>query len=119
MRNSLWLTGFGLAAAAVLTAPASASAAPAIMDHDGPYTVGTDVAVGYYTTHNATPSCQWARLAPTDGSIIQRGDGGNGTVTVEIQGTDGTFATSGCGTWAVDGGQRTGTGPTGTGSFGL
>ncbi|WP_327143897.1 hypothetical protein [Nocardia sp. NBC_01327] len=119
MRNSLWLTGFGVAAAAVLGTAGTASAAGSVMDHDGPYTVNTDISAGYYTTHNPAPDCQWVRLG-ADGDIIERGDGGNGNQTVRITSQDTTFATSHCGTWAIDGGRGPATGPqTGTGSFGF
>lgn len=118
MRNSLWLTGFGIAAAAVIGGAGPAAAAPSIMDHDGPYTVNTDISAGYYTTHDAAGDCEWVRL-DTDGAIIERGNGGNGTVTVRIPATDTTFATSHCGTWQIEGGSRQPTGPGGTGSLGF
>ncbi|MEV6071678.1 hypothetical protein AB0L82_34490 [Nocardia sp. NPDC052001] len=117
MRNSLWLTGFGIAAVAAIGSSGVASAAASVIEQDGPYAVNTDISAGYYTTHNAAPDCQWARLG-VDGVIIERGDGGNGTVTVRVPATDTTFATSHCGTWQIEGGSRQPTGP-GTGSLGF
>ncbi|WP_067544093.1 hypothetical protein [Nocardia crassostreae] len=116
MRKTLWLTGFGLAATALLSTAGPAAAAASVMEHDGPYQVNTEISAGYYTTHTAAPGCEWARFT-AGGDIIEQGKGGNGTVTVRIPATDAVFSTSGCGTWTIEGDQRQPTGPS-TGSFG-
>ncbi|RJO72248.1 hypothetical protein D5S18_24130 [Nocardia panacis] len=117
MRKSLSLTGFGLVAATLLGGAGAAQAAPTVLDHDGTYGVGADIAPGDYVTYSASGLCAWARLTAY-GDVIESGNGASGTLRIRIASTDAAFSTTGCGVWRTENANRPSTGSA-TGSFGL
>jgi hypothetical protein len=84
--------------------PAPAPAPPALMttmDHDGTFSVGTDVVAGTYGSAGpvGTGTCYWKRLGgPTGGDIIDNALSTKPQV-VQIAPTDTAFKTDGCQPW--------------------
>ena len=114
-----WGASAGVAAADPTPEPspaASASPAPAAspspappgqpakttMDHDGTFTVGTDVVPGIYSSAGPVGSgtCYWKRMANPDGALIDNAISKKPQV-VQIDAGDKAFKTSGCQTWQL------------------
>lgn len=89
-------------APSVAPAPAGAPAAApkTIIDHDGIYTVGKDIAPGTYVTPGpvGTGTCYWKRTGNPDGALIDNAMTKKPQI-VQIDPTDQTFKTSGCQPW--------------------
>ncbi|MDP7701857.1 hypothetical protein [Mycobacterium sp. TY815] len=84
-------------------APAGAPAAGSpktTIDHDGIFTVGTDIAPGTYSTAGpvGTGTCYWKRTGNPDGALIDNAMSKKPQI-VQIEPTDKTFKTSGCQPW--------------------
>jgi hypothetical protein len=86
-------------------APASPSASPAgapktTIDHDGTFTVGTDILPGIYSSAGpvGTGTCYWKRMGNPDGALIDNAMSKKPQV-VQIDPTDKAFRTSGCQPW--------------------
>jgi hypothetical protein len=86
-----------------VTLPAPTTTPKTIIETDGTYRVGTDMAPGTYRSGGTSPEgesdCYWARLRslkPTD--IIDSGIG-TGSQVVTIQPTDRAFVTHSCQPW--------------------
>lgn len=81
-------------------APAPAGAPKTTIDHDGIYTVGTDIPPGTYSTAGpvGTGTCYWKRTGNPDGALIDNAMTKKPQV-VQIEPTDKTFKTSGCQPW--------------------
>ncbi|OBK16064.1 hypothetical protein [Mycobacterium asiaticum] len=110
-----WAASVGIAAADPDPAPAPSNPAPApsgspapapagtpktTIDHDGVYTVGTDIAPGTYSSGGPVGSgtCYWKRIGNPDGALIDNAMTKKPQV-VQIEPTDKAFKTSGCQPW--------------------
>ncbi|KQH75341.1 hypothetical protein AO501_24775 [Mycobacterium gordonae] len=86
----------------VAPAPSAAPAAApkTTIDHDGIYTVGTDIAPGTYSTAGpvGTGTCYWKRTGNPDGALVDNAMTKKPQI-VQIEPTDKTFKTSGCQPW--------------------
>jgi hypothetical protein len=87
------------------TAVASADPAPppgpqSTIDHDGTFTVGTDIAPGTYRSAGPVGdgACYWKRLS---GSNIVDNAMSKKSQVVQIEATDTAFKTSGCQQWQL------------------
>ena len=87
--------------------PAPAPAAPkTVIDHDGAFAVGKDIAPGVYASAGPVGdgTCSWRRVAAApdgqQGSTIDRAFTHEAQV-VQIDAADGTFKTTGCQTWQL------------------
>jgi hypothetical protein len=91
----------GVAGADPEPTPAPAGAKTTI-DHDGTYTVGTDIAPGIYSTAGPVGSgtCYWKRTGNPDGELIDNSLSKKSQV-VQIEATDKSFKTSGCQPWQL------------------
>jgi hypothetical protein len=71
------------------------------MDHDGIYTVGTDIVPGAYSSAGPVGSgtCYWKRVS-SSGAIIDNALTKKAQV-VQIDPGDASFKTSGCQTWQI------------------
>jgi hypothetical protein len=71
------------------------------MDHDGTFTVGTDIAPGTYSTAGAVANgtCYWKRTG-SDGNLIDNAMSKKPQV-VRIEPTDKAFKTDGCQPWEL------------------
>jgi len=84
--------------------PGTAPAGPkTTIDHDGVFTVGTDIVPGVYTSAGpvGTGVCYWKRLGddakqPIDNAMSKKPQ------VVRIDATDKTFKTDGCQAWQKD-----------------
>jgi hypothetical protein len=110
-----WSAGAGLANADPPTpspAPPPAPASPAppgpapaaaktSIDHDGTFTVGTDIVPGTYTSAGpqANGVCYWKRLAGEDGKQLVDNAMSKKPQVVRIEPTDKAFKTDGCQPW--------------------
>jgi hypothetical protein len=96
-----WVGFAGLASA---DPPAPAPAGPkTTIDHDGVFTVGTDIVPGIYTSAGPVGDgvCYWKRLGedakqPIDNAMSKKPQ------IVKIDATDKTFKTDGCQAWQKD-----------------
>jgi hypothetical protein len=74
-----------------------------IIDEDGTYAVGTDIAPGTYRTAgrgtDGEPDCYWARLRSLDTWDIINNNNSPGPQIVEIQPSDTAFLTQNCAPW--------------------
>lgn len=72
------------------------------MDHDGTFTVGTDVVPGIYSSAGpvGTGTCYWKRMANPDGALIDNAISKKPQV-VQIDAGDKAFKTSGCQPWQL------------------
>jgi hypothetical protein len=70
------------------------------IDHDGTYTVGTDIAPGTYSSAGpvGNGTCYWKRLGNPDGALIDNALSKKPQV-VQIDPTDKAFKTTGCQPW--------------------
>jgi hypothetical protein len=70
------------------------------IDHDGIFTVGTDIAPGIYSSPGpvGNGTCYWKRLGNPDGALIDNALSKKPQV-VQIQPTDKAFKTTGCQPW--------------------
>ncbi|ORB82612.1 hypothetical protein B1987_00600 [Mycobacterium kansasii] len=84
--------------------PAPPSAPKTTIDHDGTYTVGTDIAPGTYSSAGpvGNGTCYWKRLGNPDGALLDNALSKKPQV-VQIQPTDKAFKTSGCQPWQISG----------------
>ena len=73
------------------------------MDHDGTYSVGTDIAPGTYSSAGpvGNGARYWKRLSGPNGSDITDNALSKKPQVVQIDPTDTAFKTSGCQTWQV------------------
>ena len=71
------------------------------IDHDGTFTVGTDILAGTYSSAGPVDSgtCYWKRVAP-DQSTIDNALSKKPQI-VEILPTDSSFKTNGCQPWQI------------------
>ena len=71
------------------------------MDHDGTYTVGTDIAPGAYSSPGPVEkgACYWKRVS-SSGAIIDNALSKQAQV-VQIDPGDASFKTSGCQPWHI------------------
>jgi hypothetical protein len=94
-----WCTAGGVASAE--PAPAPPPAPKTIIDADGTYAVGTDIAPGTYGSGGPTGdgTCSWKRADGT-GATIDNAISKQAQV-IEITPTDATFKTRGCQVWAL------------------
>ncbi len=71
------------------------------MDHDGIYTVGTDIVPGTYSSPGPVGSgtCYWKRVS-SSGEIIDNALTKKAQ-TVQIDSSDASFKTSGCQPWQI------------------
>jgi hypothetical protein len=78
--------------------PAPAPGPKSTIDHDGTYTVGTDIAPGTYSSAGpvGNGACYWKRL---NGNNIVDNAMSKKSQVVQIDPTDTTFKTSGCQQW--------------------
>lgn len=101
-----WFGSVGIAAADPdpTPAPAPAGAPKTTIDHDGIYTVGTDIAPGTYSTAGpvGTGTCYWKRTGNPDGALIDNAMTKKPQI-VQIEPTDKTFKTNGCQPWQPTG----------------
>jgi hypothetical protein len=97
-----WAASTGVAAADPEPAPSPSPAPKTTMDHDGTYTVGTDIAPGTYSTAGPVDNgtCYWKRLGNPDGNLIDNALSKKSQV-VQIDPTDKSFKTSGCQPWQL------------------
>lgn len=81
-------------------AAAPGGAPKTMIDHDGTYVVGTDIAPGIYSSAGpvGTGTCYWKRLGNPDGALIDNALSKKPQV-VEIEATDKAFKTDGCQSW--------------------
>lgn len=121
MRSNLWALPAAFATFAAMAwavaspagadpAPAPAPAPPAtpktVIDHDGAFVVGTDIAPGVYASTGpvGNGTCSWRRIAAAPagqtGDTIDRAFTHEAQV-VQIDASDGTFKTTGCQTWQL------------------
>lgn len=71
-----------------------------VIETDGTFLVGTDIAPGLYRTPGSS-DCYWARLDSLDTSDIIDNNLSAGQQVVEILPTDRAFLTEGCSTWSL------------------
>ncbi|ETW26515.1 hypothetical protein [Mycobacterium gastri] len=97
-----WAGSAGVAAADPQPAPPPAP--KTTIDHDGTYTVGTDIAPGTYSSAGpvGTGTCYWKRLGNPDGALLDNALSKKPQI-VQIQATDKAFRTSGCQPWQITG----------------
>lgn len=87
-------------------APAPPAAPKTVIDHDGQFAVGTDIAPGVYASAGPVGegTCSWRRVAAAPagqtGETIDRAFTHQAQV-VQIDASDGTFKTTGCQTWQL------------------
>jgi hypothetical protein len=83
-------------------APVASPGAKTTIDHDGTYTVGTDIAPGTYSSAGpvANGTCYWKRLGNPDGALIDNAMSKKPQV-VQIDPTDKAFKTDGCQPWLL------------------
>jgi hypothetical protein len=93
-----WAASAGVAGAD--PEPAPPPAPKTTMDHDGTYTVGTDIAPGTYTSAGpvGNGTCYWKRMGNPDGAMIDNALSKKPQV-VQIEATDKAFKTDGCQPW--------------------
>ncbi|MDT5146401.1 MAG: hypothetical protein QOC58_1046 [Mycobacterium sp.] len=96
-----WGVSVGVAGADPEPTPAPAGVKTTI-DHDGTYTVGTDIPPGIYSTAGPVGSgtCYWKRTGNPDGELIDNSLSKKSQV-VQIEATDKSFKTSGCQPWQL------------------
>jgi hypothetical protein len=85
------------------TAPVAAnSGGPKTSFGDGIHLVGTEIALGTYTTAGGK-GCYWELDTSVDGgtSTIAKDGTPSGSDTVRITNADKAFLTAGCGTWTL------------------
>lgn len=87
--------------------PASAGSAaplpgPLAMDHDGTFTVGTQIMPGVYTSAGPLPgdACYWRRIGPNNVTVENALSKQPQTVTIDA--TDVAFKTNGCQPWQLN-----------------
>lgn len=70
------------------------------IDHDGTYTVGTDIVPGTYSSTGpvGNGTCYWKRIGNPDGALIDNALSKKSQV-VRIEPTDKAFKTTGCQPW--------------------
>jgi hypothetical protein len=103
-----WAAAAGVAIADPTPEPAPspaavpASAVKTTMDHDGLYTVGTDIAPGIYSSAGPVGSgtCYWKRTGNPDGQLIDNALSKKPQV-VQIDTGDKAFKTTGCQPWQL------------------
>ena len=80
--------------------PAPPPGPKSTIDHDGTYTVGTDIAPGTYSSAGPVGdgACYWKRVS--GGNIVDNALSKKPQV-VQIEATDTTFKTSGCQQWQL------------------
>jgi hypothetical protein len=80
---------------------APGSAPKTTIDHDGTYTVGTDVAPGTYTSAGPVQdgTCYWKRLGSASNNDIIDNSMSKKPQVVQIAPTDKAFKTDGCQPW--------------------
>jgi len=78
-----------------------AAPGPAAMDHDGTFTVGTDILPGVYTSPGPLPedTCYWRRIGADDTTVENALTKQPQTVTIAP--TDVAFKTNGCQAWTL------------------
>jgi hypothetical protein len=93
-----WAAAAGVAGADPQPAPSPAP--KTTIDHDGTYTVGTDIAPGTYSSAGpvGNGTCYWKRLGNPDGALIDNALSKKPQV-VQIAPTDKSFKTTGCQPW--------------------
>ena len=100
----LILGGWGVSAgvAGADPEPAPPPAPKTMIDHDGSYTVGTDIAPGIYSSAGpvGNGTCYWKRLGNPDGALIDNALSKKPQV-VQIDPTDKAFKTTGCQPWQL------------------
>lgn len=89
-----------------VTLPPPPSTPKTIIETDGTYRVGTDIAPGTYRSGGTSPEgesdCYWARLRSLKPTDIINSDIGTGPQVVTIQPSDRAFVTHSCQTWQKD-----------------
>ncbi|OBJ56164.1 hypothetical protein [Mycobacterium sp. 1423905.2] len=92
----------GVASADPTPAPTPSPAPKTLIDHDGTFAVGTDIAPGTYSTAGpvANGTCYWKRLGNPDGALIDNSLSKK-PQTVQIEATDKAFKTDGCQPWQI------------------
>jgi hypothetical protein len=82
--------------------PAPGAGPKTSIDHDGIFTVGTDIAPGTYSTAGPVGdgTCYWKRLGNPDGALIDNSLSKKPQV-VRIEATDKAFKTDGCQPWQL------------------
>lgn len=82
--------------------PSPAPAAKTTMNHDGTFTVGTDIAPGTYSSAGPVGdgTCYWKRIGNPDGNLIDNALSKQPQV-VQIDPGDKSFKTSGCQPWQL------------------
>ncbi|OBI42911.1 hypothetical protein [Mycobacterium sp. E796] len=83
-------------------AASPASAPKTTIDHDGTYTVGTDIAPGIYSSAGPVGSgtCYWKRTSNPDGNLVDNAMSKKPQV-VQIDPGDKSFKTTGCQPWQL------------------
>ena len=71
-----------------------------VIDNDGTYLVGVDIAAGKYRSPGGT-MCHWARLRSLDTSDVIDSAKAGGPQVITIRATDTAFLTQNCGTWQM------------------
>lgn len=91
---------------ATVTAPPPPSVPKTIIETDGTYRVGTDIAPGTYRSAGISPQgesdCYWARLNSLNATHIINNGLGTGPQVVTIQPSDTAFLTHSCLPWKKD-----------------
>jgi len=113
------LAGCGASAGIASADPPAPPPAPVpvpatTIDHDGTYSVGTDIAPGTYSSAGPVGSgtCYWKRLSSLDGSDIIDNAMSSKPQLVQINASDTAFKTDGCQPWQLtDSASADGTGP--------
>jgi hypothetical protein len=110
----MWSKNAAVVAAAVVLAGAAAStgiasadppapppAPKTAIDHDGTYTVGTDIAPGTYSSAGpvGNGTCYWKRLSSPNGKDVIDNAMSRKPQVVEIDPSDRAFKTDGCQPW--------------------
>ncbi|MBW0015257.1 hypothetical protein [Mycobacterium sp.] len=95
-----WAASVGVAGAD--PEPAPPPAPKTTIDHDGTYSVGTDIAPGTYSSAGPVGdgTCYWKRVGNQDGNLIDNAISKKPQV-VQIDPTDKSFRTSGCQPWQL------------------
>jgi hypothetical protein len=83
-------------------APSPGAGLKTTIDHDGIFTVGTDIAPGTYSTAGpvGNGTCYWKRMGNPDGALIDNSLSKKPQV-VHIEATDKAFKTDGCQPWQL------------------
>lgn len=101
---SALLPATGVAAADPTTpAPAPPPVPQTTMDHDGTYSIGTDIVAGTYASAGPVEGdkCYWRRIGGDDGNTTLDNALTGKPQVVQIEPTDTAFKTNGCQPWQL------------------